>query len=158
MKNLRIKIQLFAIMGFTALLLIGLEVGALDALNRTNESAGNLYKEDFIPVASLTAVNEALLRNRAIIAELLVSPDSPEAIKAGTDEVEKNVATVTREWKLFRSTLRSDEEKDLAKDFDDARAKWLDAGLSPALAALRAGKGIRPQQFTTTPRLPNSTG
>ncbi len=140
MKNLRIRIQLFAIMGFTALLLIGMEVGALDALNRTNESAENLYKEGFIPVASMTAVNETLLRNRAIFADLLISSASPEAIKAETDEVEKNIALVTREWKLFRSTLRSDEEKDLARDFDEARAKWLDAGLLPAMAALRAGK------------------
>ena len=140
MKNLKIKVQLFAIMGFTALLLLGMGVGALDALDRTSDSAERLYKEGIIPVASLTAVNEALLRNRAIFAELLNSTTSSEDIKAGAVEVDKNIALITKEWKLFRGSLHTDEEKDLAKDFDEARSKWLDAGLSPALAALRAGK------------------
>ena len=74
MKKLSIRIQLFAIMGFTALLLIGLEVGALDALNRTNESAENIYKEGFIPVASISATNEC---RGAVSLAISDSNDSP---------------------------------------------------------------------------------
>ncbi len=140
MKNLRIKIQLFAIMGFTALLLMGMVAGTLDALNRTNDSAESLYKAGFVPVSSLSVINEALLRNRVIVAELLMTSNSAETIKSGTEEAEKNIALVTSEWKVFRASLRSEEESELAKDFDEARAKWLDAGLMPALAALRAGR------------------
>ncbi len=140
MNNLKIKTQLFAIMGFTAVLLVGMAVGSLDALNRTNESVGSLYQESFVSLASLAGVNEALLDNRVIFTELLMGSASPEATRAGAEEAEKNAALVTREWKTFRGSLRTDEEKELAKDFDEARTKWLETGLSPALAALRAGK------------------
>lgn len=140
MKNLRIKVQLFAIMGFTALLLIGMVIGTLDALYHTNESAESLYKEGFVPVTSLAGVNEALLRNRVILAELLAVSASPEGVKSGADEVERNVALVTREWKAFRASLGSEEEKELANEFEQTQAKWLDAGLRPALAALQTGK------------------
>jgi PAS domain S-box-containing protein len=140
MKNLRIKTQLVAAMLFTLVLVMGMGAGALDALNRTRASAEKLYQEGFVPVSSLSEVNETLLRNRTVFAELLMTTPSPEAIKAAGETLERNDARILRAWKVFRGSLRSEEELELAKDFDQARAKWIDSALTPALAALRAGK------------------
>lgn len=139
MKNLKIRTLVLGLMGFATILLIIMVLGAVDALNRTDESAETLYTAGVVPIKSLSAVNEALLRNRVVFTEMLAANAGGEAIKAGADEIDKNIAVVDREWKVFRESLRSGEEKELARDFEAARTKWQETGLLPALAELRAG-------------------
>lgn len=138
-RNLKIKTQLFAILGFTMLLLLGMVAGSLDALTRTDASVENLYTRGVVPARSLALVNEALLRNRAILADILIGQGTPDAVRTGAAEVDRNMALIAQEWKAFRESLNSPEERELARDFEDARVRWLDTGLVPALAELRAG-------------------
>lgn len=140
MKNLKIKTLVFGIMGFATILLAVMVAGAVDALNRTDDSAATLYTAGVVPIKSLSAVNEALLRNRVIFTELVISAAPPDAVRVGMDEAEKNIALIDREWKTFRESLLTGEERELARDFESARMKWLETGLRPALNELRAGR------------------
>ena len=139
-RNLKIKTQLFAILGFTLLLLLGMVAGSLEALNRTDASVENLYAQGVMPARNLARVNEGMLRNRVIVTDMLLGQGGAEGLRAGAAESEKTLSLINQNWKEFRASLRTAEDRELARDFEEARTRWLDTGLVPALAELRAGR------------------
>ena len=54
-------------------------------------------------------------------------------------EVEENRAAINKRWEEYNATYMTEEEKVLAKKFAETRAAFVEEGIKPALAAMKAG-------------------
>jgi methyl-accepting chemotaxis protein-1 (serine sensor receptor) len=63
---------------------------------------------------------------------------APEQYPAAVSEVEARIAAITAKWAEYMATELTPREKVLAQSFIESRKKFVEQGLKPALAALRA--------------------
>ncbi|WP_375540406.1 Tar ligand binding domain-containing protein [Rugamonas apoptosis] len=62
---------------------------------------------------------------------------SPDATKANLENIDKNVEQVTKVWNAFMGSTLTAREAGIAKAFQEARARYLDGVVKPAMAAMR---------------------
>jgi methyl-accepting chemotaxis protein-1 (serine sensor receptor) len=73
----------------------------------------------------------------------------PEVIASKIALVKANRAEITKAWDAYMATYLTAEEVVLAKAFNEARKKFIDEGLNPALIALRANDLKEVQRLDT---------
>ncbi|MDD5384258.1 MAG: MCP four helix bundle domain-containing protein, partial [Gallionella sp.] len=121
-----------------AFLLAGLVViGALGlyAADRANSALESTYNTKLIPIAQMDAIARANLGNRLAIANAIMRPENmAEHIR----EIGENKSVIDKQWEAFMASLTDDEDKILAAKFADARGRFVEEGIKPAVAAMRA--------------------
>jgi methyl-accepting chemotaxis protein len=148
MNNLKISTRLVILIGLLSVLLIGIGSIGLFGINRTNEALRAVYEDRLIPTGQVAEIQRMLLRNRLVIAVSLVTP-TPETINPATAEVEANIGQIGKVWEAYMATTLTDEEARIAKKFADDRARFVQEGLRPAIAALRANDIDAAKQVVT---------
>lgn len=138
MNNLKISTRLVVVVGLLSLLLAGIGLLGLLGISKTNASVESVYRSNTVPMGQIAEIQARLLRNRLVIAVALVTPDA-ETIRRGTAEVEENIAAITHVWESYVSGVVDPKERQLASAFAADRARFVQEGLRPAVAALRAG-------------------
>jgi len=136
-KNLSIKSRLVMIIGLLSLLLIGIGGLGLFGMSKANEGLLSVYQERTVPTGQISDIQKLLLRNRLAIAVAQVTPTA-EVVRKTIDEVEANIAAITKIWETYSAGNLLAEEKKLADKFAEDRKRFVTEGLKPALAALRA--------------------
>jgi methyl-accepting chemotaxis protein len=136
-KNLSIKSRLVMIIGLLSLLLIGIGGLGLFGMSKANEGLLSVYQERTVPTGQISDIQKLLLGNRLQIAVAQVTP-TQDVIRKATDQVEANIAAITKIWETYSAGNLSVDEKKLADKFAEDRKKFVTEGLKPALAALRA--------------------
>ena len=137
MNNLKISTRLLILMGVMSALLIAIGAVGLLGILQANESMRSVYEERLVPTTQISEIQKLLLRNRLAIATSLVTP-SPEVIALNTAEVESNILAISKIWDAYMATELAPEEIPLAKMFAEHRGRFVQQGLKPAIAALRA--------------------
>lgn len=137
MNHLKISTRLLILIALLSALLIAIGVGGLLGIVQTNESLRSTYEERLVPVAQISEIQKLLLRNRLAIATALVTP-TPETIAANTAEVEANISAIGKVWSTFMASAMDPQEAQIAQAFADNRSRFVQQGLRPAVAALRA--------------------
>ncbi|WP_114969746.1 methyl-accepting chemotaxis protein [Rhodoferax ferrireducens] len=137
MINLKISTRLTILIGILSALLIAIGSVGLFGISHSNEALRSVYQERLIPTGQVAEIQKLLLRNRLAIAVALVTP-TPETITPNTAEVEANIATISKVWDAYMATSLPPDEGKLAKAFAESRSKFVQQGLRPAVAALRA--------------------
>jgi len=137
MNHLRISTRLALLIGAMSLLLIGIGSIGLIGIARSNQALQSVYQDRTVPTGQIAEIQRQLLRNRLAIAVALVTP-TPEAIRTGAAEVEANIAAIGKVWDAYMDTTLTIEEARIAKQFAEDRARFVQEGLRPAVAALRA--------------------
>ena len=137
MNNLKISTRLIILIGALSALLIAIGSVGLLGIGQSNESMRSMYEERLVPTTQISEIQKLLLRNRLAIATSLVTP-SPESIRLNTAEVEANIAAISKIWEAYMATALAPEEATMARVFADSRGKFVQQGLKPAIAALRA--------------------
>jgi methyl-accepting chemotaxis protein-1 (serine sensor receptor) len=137
MNNFKISTRLLALIGVMSALLAGIGAIGLVGISRSNQALQSVYEDRLVPVGQLDTIVRAILRNRLAIANSLVTP-TPEYIARNTAEVEANIELISKTWDAFMATHLTPEEERLAKTFAEDRKKFVQEGLRPAVAALRA--------------------
>jgi methyl-accepting chemotaxis protein-1 (serine sensor receptor) len=137
MNNFKISTRLLALIGVMSVLLAGIGVIGLIGISKTNQALQSVYEDRLVAVGQLDTIVRAILRNRLAIAVSLVTP-TPEEIAKNTAEVEANIELITKTWDAYIATRLTPEEERLAKTFAEDRKKFVQEGLRPAVAALRA--------------------
>jgi len=135
--------------GFIASLsMLLLMVGGLGlfGMDKTDEGLRTLYEDRTVPMQQLAAIQKRLLTSRLHITAGLAAPN-PEAIAANTAEVEQNIAAITQIWTAYRGTHLTPEEQQLASRFAEDRKHFVEDGLRPAIAALRANDLVPARQI-----------
>ncbi|HLP97123.1 MAG TPA: methyl-accepting chemotaxis protein [Sideroxyarcus sp.] len=137
LSSLTIRARLIVVLSLLSLLAVGLGVLGLVGMGKTNEGLLSVYQERAVPMGHIAEIQKLLLTNRLRIAVALVTP-TPEVIQKNTQEVEQNIASITKIWETYMALPLSPEEKSLADRFAQDRKRFVSEGLRPAIAALRA--------------------
>ena len=149
MRNLKISTRLFLMVGLLVSLL--LVVGGLGLLGivKTDGSLQRVYERNTVPITQIADIQERLLVNRLAVAVSLVTP-TPEVIGPSIELIESNIAEITKVWNAYAQTLDGGEEEQLAREFAEHRGRFVQQGLLPTVAALRANDLEQARRLTET--------
>ncbi|NDP38418.1 MAG: HAMP domain-containing protein [Rhodoferax sp.] len=150
MNQLKISTRLVILVGILSALLIAIGSVGLFGTSQSNAALQTVYEDRTVPMQQIAEIQFLLQRNRLVIANTLLDP-TPETIVKYSAEVESNIAKVGKTWDAYMATTLTPDEAKLAKAFAEARSKFVQEGLLPAVAALRANdlegaKGLAMEQ------------
>ena len=137
MKNLKISTRLLILISALSMLLIGIGAIGLFGISKSNDALKTVYEDRTIPMAQIAEIQQLTLRNRLHVAGSLLDP-TPEVITRETASVEANIAAIDKVWRDYMATYLTPEEARIAKQFAEDRGKFVQEGLIPSIAALRA--------------------
>jgi len=137
MNNLKISTRLTLLIGALSLLILAIGGIGLYGISRANAALNSVYEDRTVPMGQVADIQRRLLRNRLLIANSLVTP-TPDFIAKNAAEIEDNIAAIGKVWDAYMATTLTPEEAKLAQAFVESRKNFVQQGLKPALAALRA--------------------
>ena len=137
MNNMKISTRLGLVLGLLAFLLVAIGSIGLYGVASSNASLKTVYEDRTIPTQQLGEIDALMLNNRLAVAEA-VAVSTPEVLAKSLATIDGNAATITKVWAAYMATTLTTEEARLAKQYAEERALFLDNGLKPAMAALRA--------------------
>ncbi|WP_422696056.1 methyl-accepting chemotaxis protein [Cupriavidus necator] len=120
-----------------AALLVAIGSLGLWGINKTAEGLESVYKDRMQAILPLAEIGDRLMRNRLALALAVITPDAA-TIASSVETVESNIVAIGKTWEAFQATYMTQEEQRLARDFAQAREKFVKEGLLPTVAALRA--------------------
>ncbi|HZW20465.1 methyl-accepting chemotaxis protein [Noviherbaspirillum sp.] len=135
-QNLSIKARLVGVLCFLCLQLIAGALIGLGNLKVANDSMKSMYDDRLVPLGQLDQIVRLLNQNELSIAKA-ISDEPADAAKL-MDQIDSNIAKATETWNAYMATYLTPEEKKLAEQFAADRKKFVDEGLRPAAAAVRA--------------------
>ncbi|OIQ78104.1 methyl-accepting chemotaxis protein II [mine drainage metagenome] len=138
LKNMKISTRLSLLVGVLALLLLVIGGIGLYGITQADDALDTSYNDYTLSIEKMGSIRYLMLRNRLLIASAAIE-QTPESIKKAGDEVEANIASISKLWGEYTKYPMTGEEEQLAKTFTDARDRYVQDGLKPALVALRAG-------------------
>jgi len=136
-KNITIKSRLIFVIGFLSALLVAIGSLGLFGMSKANDGLEAVYGTHTKALSYVSDIRALLLKNRLAIAVSQVTP-TPEFIAKQTEEIEKNIAEITKIWEAYVAMDWNPEERKLADKFAVDRKMFVVEGLKPAVAALRA--------------------
>jgi methyl-accepting chemotaxis protein len=134
-KNIAIRSQLIAVIGFLSLLLMGVGGLGLSNLYSANNVMLTLYEQRLIPLGQLDTVIRLLTRSQLEVTLGLTG--DPTAASREMDAVERDIARIGEVWDAYRSGLAGTQETALADRFAASRKRFVEEGLKPGVAAIR---------------------
>ncbi|MFO1262950.1 MAG: methyl-accepting chemotaxis protein [Rhodoferax sp.] len=137
MNRLKISTRLTMLIGVMSALLIVVGSIGLLGISKANHAIQTIYDNRLVATGQLAEINERQLRTRLAIAVALVTPQ-PEIFASSLAEVETNLAAIAQLAKDYAATEKANEEAALTQAFTQSRTVFINEGLQPAVAALRA--------------------
>ncbi|XYJ09245.1 methyl-accepting chemotaxis protein [Telluria sp. B2] len=135
-KNLTIKTRLIVVLAFLVFeLIVGFAIGILN-LNKANGALELMYSDRLLALAELDDVGRLITLNQLNLSKAIL-PDAQDT-GARMDLVEANARRIAARWAEYMATDMLPQEKALAERFTTERKAFLEQGLQPAVAAIRA--------------------
>jgi PAS domain S-box-containing protein len=138
-KNLTIRSRLVFILSVLVAFLLGIQLLGLFGMSNAIGGLDTVYHDRAIPLKQVGYIESLLLQNRLAITSALLMP-TPEVIEEKTALVGKNIERINRTWERYMLTRLTPDERKLALKFASDRDIFLNEGVIPAAAALRANK------------------
>ena len=138
MHNLRISTRLLILISTLSTLLIGIGMLGLFGISHSNETLKTVYEDRTIPSGIMAEANYLVVRNRVLIMDMFIHPES-ENIQKRNKELRENIDRVSKIWAAYMGTSLTPEEKNLANSYAKARTSYVQEGLLPAANAMLAG-------------------
>lgn len=119
-----------------------LVIGGLGLYNasRGNQSMHALYTDRMLAAVNLGLIDQNMLYNRLSIANAVIHP---EQMKANAEEVKFTSELINKEWAEYMATGMYEDEKKLAADFVENRAKFVAQYIRPAVAEMESGESAK---------------
>jgi len=136
-RNLSVRLKLSILVGILLALLAISNVVGLTAMRGIAGGLGTVYEEQTIPIQQLGEIRYRLLDNRRRMADALLNPDSG-FVSQQVSVINENMETITGVWDNYVAKHMSEEEAQLAQEFSDARAAFVE-GLQEAVDAMADG-------------------
>jgi methyl-accepting chemotaxis protein-1 (serine sensor receptor) len=137
MHNLKISTRLLLLIGTLAGMLVAMGLTGLSGISQSNEALKSVYQDRTIPMGQLGDVQHQVLLNRLAIANSVLDP-TPEMLAKGIADVGTNLVALQKAWDAYMATYLTPEEAQVANKFIADRTRFVQEGLQPAVAALRA--------------------
>jgi methyl-accepting chemotaxis protein-1 (serine sensor receptor) len=137
MNNFKISTRLIGLIGLMSALLMTIGGMGLFGLNQSNEAMRTIYEDRLVVAGQVAEIQNKLLETRLALAASLVTP-TPEVVARNAAQVEANIAAIGKIWEAYLATSLNTEEVKISQDFSESRTKFVQQGLLPTVAALRA--------------------
>jgi len=137
LNDLKISTRLSILIGVMALLLILVGSIGLYGMSQSDQALDSGYNDSTLQIVEVAKIRYTNIRNRLMIANALIE-QTPANITRSANEVKAGITSVTRIWNGYMARPKSAEEAQLAKVYAEKRALYVQEGLLPAVAALRA--------------------
>jgi methyl-accepting chemotaxis protein-1 (serine sensor receptor) len=138
MNNLKVSTRMLLLMGVLSALLLVVGGMGLHGMGQSSDSLKSIYEGSTVAAARLGEIRALNLSTRLDVNVALLTP-TPEIIAERTARIAARPAVVGKLWDAYMATGIEPDEAKLAEAFLQSRKKFLDEGLLPAVAALRAG-------------------
>jgi methyl-accepting chemotaxis protein len=146
--NQSIKSRLTGVIALLSALLLCIGIMGLFGIYRANDDLRSVYADRTLGLSQITQIDRLILRNRLLLEESIIDP-TPEVVQKKVAEAEANIAEITRLWDVFSKHELSAEEQGLAKQFGEARARFVKEGLSLAIDHLKKDEAHIAMQVDT---------
>jgi methyl-accepting chemotaxis protein len=146
LENMKIRTLLIVMVATLTLLMMTIGGLGLYAANRSSQSLYTLYTDRLMALVQLDTITRKMLGNRIAITK---SATHPELMKELAAEIEGNKAIVDKFWADYMETFMYDDEKQLAKHFQESRGQFVEQAIKPALAAMQAGDVAKINELVT---------
>jgi len=135
LNDMKISTRLTFLLAFllTGLVVVG-AVG-LYACGKANSVLESTYNDKLVPITQLDAIARANLSSRLIIANAVIQPEN---MAKYIQEIAENKSVIDEQWKAFMTSLTDEEDRILAAKFSVAHGRFVEEGIKPAEAAIRA--------------------
>jgi methyl-accepting chemotaxis protein len=137
MNSLKVSTRLIMLIGVMSMLLIAIGGLGLFGIDKSNDALKSVYEDRTVPAAQLGEIRSLVLHNRLNLNIAMVTP-TPEIIKERTEKIEADIAAISKTWDAYIATHLTPEERTLAEAFTASRKTFVQEGLKPTIAALRA--------------------
>src|SRR5450830_33876 len=137
MNGLKISTRIIGLLILMSVLLAAVGLLGLSGMQPSNASLQSVYAERVVPLSELSDLQRLMLRNRLAVANA-VAFNTPEHTQRYANEIEANMKEVDKVWARYLSTSLKPEEVKLANAFAAARTRFVQEGLKPAVASMRA--------------------
>jgi methyl-accepting chemotaxis protein-1 (serine sensor receptor) len=137
MSKLKISTRLVLLLGVFTVLLIGIGSMGLLGIGRSNEALHSIYVDRTLPMEILSKVMQLQLQNRQLVADSLLDP-TIETYARNSAAIETHIADISKLWDTYMGASLTAEERALALTVTEARTAYVQQGLRPATAALKA--------------------
>ena len=135
LSDMKISSRLMILLAFLMAGLVVVGAVGLYAAGKTNEALESVFDEKLVPLMQLTAIAKANLGNRLAIANAIIQPEN---MADYIQVVGKNKAEIDKQWEAFLTSLTDEEDRKLAAKFAEVRGRFVEEGIKPAVAAMRA--------------------
>ncbi|MDD5299698.1 MAG: methyl-accepting chemotaxis protein [Gallionella sp.] len=133
--NMKIRARLVFLLAFLLTGLVVISAAGLYAAAKANSALESTYNAKLIPITQMDTIARANLNNRIAIANAVIQPENTAK---SIQEIAENKSVIDKQWEAFMTSLTDEEDKILAAKFADARGRFVEEGIKPALAAMRA--------------------
>jgi methyl-accepting chemotaxis protein-1 (serine sensor receptor) len=141
-KHLSIKSRLIFVIAFLAVELVAGAVIGIYNLGVANTELKQMYDHRLVGLNQVGQVTQLITANQLAIAKA-VNVEDPGQRSAALSAIDANVATVNKLWGEYTKMANNDAERTLIEQFTTARKAFLEQGLLPAAAAIRANDNIQ---------------
>lgn len=138
--NMKISTRLTILLAFLLAGLVVIGGVGLYASGKLNGAMKSVYEDRVMPITQLNTIYTANLGNRLAISNALNHPeDMAEYIQAIAD----NKTVIDKQWEIFTAAilgngLADEEDKNLTAKFTEVRGRFVEQGIKPVVAAMRA--------------------
>ena len=148
-RNVTVKVRLAVVVGLLCVIAAVISLTGLAALGQTNQSVETLYKDRLVALGQLHNILVWNQQNQLSVAKsvLLTGDQMQEEARRVTERID----LISSTWKTYGSTYLTPEEKVLAAQFAEVRARFVTGSLKPALVAMRAGDTLALQAIVNGP-------
>jgi len=135
---MKISTRLILLVALMSVLLVGTGLVGLSGMAASNAGLKTVYEDRTVALGQLADIQARMLTNANLLASATLD-GTPAAISRSSEQVQANIAEITKQWKAYEATYLTPEEKEIAARFAAARGQYVSGALWPALAALAAG-------------------
>ncbi|WP_077033042.1 methyl-accepting chemotaxis protein [Pelomonas sp. KK5] len=144
---MKITTRLILLVALLSVLLVGVGLLGLNGMASSNAGLKTVYEDRTVVLGQLADIQARMLTNANLLATATLD-GTPAGIARNSEQVQGNIAEITKLWKAYLETYLTEEEKQIAERFTTARGKYVSEALRPALAALQVGDMDKARQIS----------
>ena len=147
MNKLKISTRLAFLIGALSVLLVVIGGLGLYGMTKSDDALDNMYHGPMTQITAIDQLRYLNLRNRLLVANAVIE-QTPDRRDKSVAEVEANLQEASKLWSNYMATPMPPDEAQMAKKYEELRNQYVQEGLRPALAALRANDYKETQRLT----------
>jgi methyl-accepting chemotaxis protein len=137
LNDMKISSRLYLLLTVMIVVTVAVGVMGMYAASHSNDGMHSIYEDRLVAVVKLDTVARRMLNNRIAVANAVIHP---EHIKDYGIEIKANKEIIDKSWDEFMATFMTDDENVLAADFTQARGRFDEEYIKPAMSFAAAGE------------------